>query len=546
MNLIELLSVGGVLYFTNQAMNSYFASRGKNISKRPEFSESQKNEYLQAIGRNRRPLTEKEKKSLDNLKSMWEKEMKDHLAAPQYPTTQSFQFQLSSEHLTEKINAFRNRYKTTENYTHGVLPGTVEEKCSPFSLTREERDSGIVEIWRNKEGQYHREDGPAVIYASGAEEWYWEDKFTPGPTERHDNKLVWRDDKGDCHREYGPAILYKNGKRTWCQNGEFHRVDGPAIIHRDRSEEWWWEGTRTPAPETKDSALVWKDANGDYHRNHGPAIISKDGNLRWYKHGKRHRVNGPAVVYSSGIEFWYWEGNKTPAPIRENNRYIWENENGQFHREHGPAIVYNNGKLVWYKNNKRHRVDGPAVIYADGEEKWYWEGNQTPTPVREGNRYVWRREDGQLHREHGPAIVYDNGRGVFDDGRGVWYKHNKRHRVDGPAVVCVDGTEQWYWEGNQTPAPVREDIRYVWRNEIGEAHREHGPAIVYDDGRMCWYKNNKRHREDGPAIICSDEEPKWYLNGKEYSDPTTTDDGFMLWRDKSFVPMFVSKRSEFV
>jgi hypothetical protein len=42
-----------------------------------------------------------------------------------------------------------------------------------------------------------------------------------------------------------------------------------------------------------------------------------------------------------------------------------------------------------------------------------------------------------LHREDGPAIVFENG----DE---AWYLDGLMHRVDGPALKNVDGSEDWY------------------------------------------------------------------------------------------------------
>ena len=49
-------------------------------------------------------------------------------------------------------------------------------------------------------------------------------------------------------------------------------------------------------------------------------------------------------------------------------------------------------------------------------------------------------EIGKLHKEDGPAIVYDN-------GDKCWYIHGVRHRVDGPAIEWVNGQAAWYWYG---------------------------------------------------------------------------------------------------
>ena len=66
-------------------------------------------------------------------------------------------------------------------------------------------------------GQYHREDGPAIIYADGAQYWYLNDQL---------------------HREDGPAIIYADGSQSWYLNGQYHREDGPAVILANGSQYW--------------------------------------------------------------------------------------------------------------------------------------------------------------------------------------------------------------------------------------------------------------------------------------------------------------------
>ena len=95
--------------------------------------------------------------------------------------------------------------------------------------------------------------------------------------------------------------------------------------------------------------------------------------------------------------------------------------------------------------------------------------------------------DGQLHREDGPAVVKAT-------GDKEWYINGKRHREDGPAVEYVSGDKVWYINGNR--------------------HREDGPAIEYATGYKEWYLHGKRHREDGPAIEYSYGDKEWYLNGE--------------------------------
>ena len=63
-------------------------------------------------------------------------------------------------------------------------------------------------------GKYHREDGPAVVYANGYQAWYL---------------------NGQLHREDGPAIVYANGDQFWYLNGikltkqEFNNRNRPCV-----------------------------------------------------------------------------------------------------------------------------------------------------------------------------------------------------------------------------------------------------------------------------------------------------------------------------
>jgi len=89
-----------------------------------------------------------------------------------------------------------------------------------------EVDHRGVKIWLNKKGEEHREDGPAIIYPNGKEE-YWIN--------------------GYLHRTDGPAIDGPWGYKAYYQDGEKHRLDGPALIYVDSEgsqEEYWEYGKR--------------------------------------------------------------------------------------------------------------------------------------------------------------------------------------------------------------------------------------------------------------------------------------------------------------
>jgi hypothetical protein len=155
------------------------------------------------------------------------------------------------------------------------------------------------------DGQYHRDDGPAIEVSDGTKHWYR---------------------NGQRHREDGPAIELSDGHKEWHQNGQFHREDGPAREWSDGSKDWY--------------------RNGQLHREDGPAIEYSDGRKEWYRNGQLHREDVPAIEDSNGSKSWY--------------------RNGQLHREDGPAMEYSDGTKCWYRNGKFHqscKADGPAISH---------------------------------------------------------------------------------------------------------------------------------------------------------------------------------------
>jgi len=71
-----------------------------------------------------------------------------------------------------------------------------------------------------------------------------------------------------------------------------------------------------------------------------------------------------------------------------------------------------------------------------------------------GNK-IWYDENGQCHREDGPALKYP-------DGSKEWFQHGKLHREDGPAIEDADGTQQWWIKGEQINVSSQEEfIRHL-------------------------------------------------------------------------------------
>ena len=77
------------------------------------------------------------------------------------------------------------------------------------------------DVWYSKDGNLHREDGPAIEWKDGGKAWYL---------------------NGKRHREDGPAIEYADGNKAWYINGKLHREDGPAYEYVDGDKFWYLNG----------------------------------------------------------------------------------------------------------------------------------------------------------------------------------------------------------------------------------------------------------------------------------------------------------------
>ena len=54
--------------------------------------------------------------------------------------------------------------------------------------------------------------------------------------------IFYKNENGDFHREDGPAIICSDGRKYWYKNGKFHREDGPAEIWPNGTKMWWLNG----------------------------------------------------------------------------------------------------------------------------------------------------------------------------------------------------------------------------------------------------------------------------------------------------------------
>ena len=130
-------------------------------------------------------------------------------------------------------------------------------------------------------------------------------------------------------------------------------------------------------------------------------------------------------------------------------------------------------------------------------------------PCRATDAYPWRLyydADGRLHRADGPAVDLIPGLDpeaveLLEDGVFEWRMHGIWHRIDGPAMMGIDGSRQWWVDGKQ--------------------HRIDGPAVERPDGTREWWADGKRHRLDGPAVEREGGYREWWIDGIRQRDPRT-------------------------
>jgi len=221
--------------------------------------------------------------------------------------------------------------------------------------------------------------------------------------------------------------------------------------------------------------------------------VNSNGDKKWKNSdGELHRTDGPAIEWVDGDKQWY--------------------KDGKLHRDNDlPAVECLNESKRWYKDGELHREnDLPTIERANGGKEWHKNGVlQASLTVDSDGDQKWKNSDGKLHRLDGPAVECVN-------GTKMWYKDGKLSRDNGPAVEYPSGTS-WYKDGVlQASLTVGDDGAKRWENADGKLHREDGPAIEYTDGGKRWYKDGELHRDSGPAQECADGTKIWCKEGKRH------------------------------
>ena len=149
----------------------------------------------------------------------------------------------------------------------------------------------VSEIWFIN-GRIHRKDGPAVTKKEKDYEtnlWHYNGKMHRdgdlpawiGGSTKHNTSFVKWFKNGNLHREGGPAELASGGYFAWYKDGKLHRDGGlPARFGPTYNEILWYE-------------------EGRLHRVDGPStlkFLKTSFEVDWHNQGLPNRLEGPAII----------------------------------------------------------------------------------------------------------------------------------------------------------------------------------------------------------------------------------------------------------
>ena len=86
-------------------------------------------------------------------------------------------------------------------YDNGIPISATLNDGTVIKSDKNTEITNYVITFKNDNGGFHREDGPAFIWSDGTKEWYFNDKR---------------------HRENGPAMILSDGYKEWHLNGKYY------------------------------------------------------------------------------------------------------------------------------------------------------------------------------------------------------------------------------------------------------------------------------------------------------------------------------------
>lgn len=145
----------------------------------------------------------------------------------------------------------------------------------------------------------------------------------------------------------------------------------------------------------------------------------------------------------------------------------YHDADGRYHRENDlPAIEWNSGSKEWFVNGLRHREgDLPAIVRtppacpAELHQEWFkndlrHRDNDQPALSNEYVKEWW--VNGLRHRENDkPAIHY------IEDNELHWFENGHYHRLNGPAIICDDGSKMYFYHDEHIDVETDEDFQKI-------------------------------------------------------------------------------------
>ena len=422
---------------------------------------------------------------------------------------------------------------TQEWFTNGKRNNT----SGPAIITTNENDVVVNEQWWI-DGKLSRVDGPAIkrlTNESTNKEWLLNrtrlDSTDPLPPPVEIIRVP-TDPTGPPPLPDYLELFEDVTIEEWWLNGVRHRLDGPAIVITNSSEkvireECWVDGKRNGAIIKPSSAWVnLIEINGssvvtkrveipiqDYKTENAllnaliTALNAVTTKIFSYQRDFETNIVTFSYAGTGDVEFEFSEDPLESLSyilgfsVDETFTYAFVNNTlsapGEMVFEPLPAVKVFEGldvdgksiyTLEYWTNGLKSRFGGPAIIQF------------VNTPPDENKRL---------------ARLFNY----------FWYEDGIPTRVDGPAVILSNGTEEWYLDGILTRenGPAVKQFLYkengisrfdeYWYTD-GKLNREDDePAVERANGDKEWYLNDVRTRTDAPAIIKSDGSEYWYKNG---------------------------------
>ena len=105
------------------------------------------------------------------------------------------------------------------------------------------RKGGELHVWAGEPDDFY-----CLIHGDPAHQVLYQVSGEIQPC-RIKDEVRYTDEHGELHRDDGPAVMWPNGTQEWYQHGQLHRDDGPTWIFSDGTQVWHWRGERVTEEE---------------------------------------------------------------------------------------------------------------------------------------------------------------------------------------------------------------------------------------------------------------------------------------------------------